>query len=119
MHDILLIAQALSDETRLRAVLLLRHEELCVCELIHVLGLAPSTISRHLSILHTAGLVARRKEGKWHYYRLRDRDASPAARAALRWVLTALADGPDSQRDTAAACGVREKARDEVTSCYR
>src|SRR5690606_19719753 len=112
-------AQALSDETRLRAVLMLRAGELCVCELIQVLGLAPSTVSKHLSILHAAGLVARRKEGKWHYYRLRERDASRAARAALRWVFAAVADEPVAQRDASAVCCVREKGRDEVTSCYR
>lgn len=119
MEDVLLIAQALSDETRLRAVLMLRQGELCVCELIHVLGLAPSTVSKHLSILHAAGLVAKRKDGKWHYYRLRERDASPAARAALRWVLGALADEPDAKRDASAACCVRGQPREEVTSCYR
>jgi ArsR family transcriptional regulator len=43
--------------------------ELCVCQLIKMLGLAPSTVSKHMSILRQARLVQARKEGKWMYYR--------------------------------------------------
>ncbi len=61
---------ALSDETRLRLLLALRGGELCVCQLTALLDLAPSTISKHLSLLRDAGLVEARKQGRWVYYRM-------------------------------------------------
>ena len=70
MRDFLAITKALSDETRIRIMKLLEHGELCVCELMEVLGMGQSTVSKHLGILHSAGLVERRKEGTWSYYRL-------------------------------------------------
>lgn len=60
---------AVSDETRLRLLLALRHGEQCVCHLIDLVGLAPSTVSKHLSILRDAGWLVSRKEGRWVYYR--------------------------------------------------
>jgi ArsR family transcriptional regulator len=52
-------------------------------------GMAPSTVSKHLSILYQAGLVLSRKTERWVYYRLPGRTASPAAKGALNWVLKA------------------------------
>lgn len=61
----------LSDETRLRCLLLLQREkELCVCELSHVLGSIQPKISRHLSLLRKSGLVLDERRGQWVYYRL-------------------------------------------------
>jgi len=63
--------QLLSDETRLRSLFLIKHEsELCVCELVHALGLIQPKISRHLATLRDAGLVLDRRQGQWIYYRL-------------------------------------------------
>jgi ArsR family transcriptional regulator, arsenate/arsenite/antimonite-responsive transcriptional repressor len=66
-----------------------------------VLGLAPSTISRHVELLRQAGLVEVRKEGRWHHYRLAGRGASPEVRAAIRWISRALQDEPPSAGDPA------------------
>ena len=64
-------ARALSDEQRLTAVSILRREgELCACEIQAVLGLTHATVSHHMSVLTSAGLVSARREGKWMYYRL-------------------------------------------------
>ena len=68
LSDLVAITRALSDSHRMRAVMALQEGELCVCQLIELLGLAPSTISKHLSILRQAGIVTSRKEGKWVYY---------------------------------------------------
>jgi ArsR family transcriptional regulator, arsenate/arsenite/antimonite-responsive transcriptional repressor len=65
--------KALSDPTRVRAFAALKRGELCVCRIISLLGLAPSTISKHMTILRQAGLVVSRKEGKWMHYRLPDK----------------------------------------------
>lgn len=61
----------LSDDTRLKLVLLLRQTgELCVCELSGALGDSQPKISRHLAMLRESGLLNDRREGKWIYYRL-------------------------------------------------
>ncbi|MHB1380892.1 MAG: ArsR/SmtB family transcription factor [Thermoleophilia bacterium] len=62
--------KALSDETRLRIIALLLDGELCVCELMAILGLPQSTVSRHLAYLKNSGLVDDRRAGKWMHYRL-------------------------------------------------
>lgn len=63
--------QLLSDATRLRSLLLMRHEgELCVCELVHALGVIQPKVSRHLAALRDAGVVMGRRQGQWIYYRL-------------------------------------------------
>jgi DNA-binding transcriptional ArsR family regulator len=80
MRDCLNITKALSDENRLRMLMALRDGELCVCQLTELMGLAMSTVSKHLSILYQAGLVDARKEGRWMYYSLPGKGASPAAR---------------------------------------
>ncbi len=64
------ITKALSDQHRVRAFMALLRGELCVCQIIELLSLAPSTVSKHMSILKTAGLVESRKDSRWVYYRL-------------------------------------------------
>lgn len=64
--------KALADETRLRILALLLGGELCVCDLMAILGLPQSTISRHLAYLRNAGWVEDRRQGIWMFYRLAD-----------------------------------------------
>jgi DNA-binding transcriptional ArsR family regulator len=90
MRDFINIAKALSDETRVRALAMLSQGELCVCQLIEMLGLAPSTVSKHMSILYQAKLVNTRKQGRWNYYRLADDDAPQDVLQAIRWVQDSL-----------------------------
>ena len=75
---------ALSDPTRLGILaLLIRHEELCVCDLEAVLDITQSKTSRHLSYLANAGLVTGERNGQWMHYRVSP-DMAPEARAVLR-----------------------------------
>lgn len=61
----------LSDETRLRCLLLLQMKgECCVCDLTYALKKAQPKVSRHLAILKGAGAVVGRREGAWIYYYL-------------------------------------------------
>lgn len=61
----------LSDETRLRCLVLLQQEgELCVCELVHALDVIQPKVSRHLASLRDAGIVIDRRQGQWIYYQL-------------------------------------------------
>ena len=95
MRSTLRITKALSDIQRLRILLMLRAGELCVCQIIAVLGLAPSTVSKHLSILSAADLVDSRKEGRWAYYRLPQGEALKDVKPVLKWLEGAL-DGDES-----------------------
>lgn len=90
MRDLLAITKAMADESRLRAIGLLQGRELCLCQIVEVLGLAPSTVSKHMAVLHQAGLVESRKAGRWAYFRLAGEAASPAAAQALQLVLANL-----------------------------
>jgi len=69
------ILKALSDATRLRILALLRHGEFTVTELVELLGMGQSRISRHLKILMDAGVLAVKRQGTWGYYRLRQDNA--------------------------------------------
>jgi len=64
--------KALSDETRLRILCLLLEGELCVCDIMEVLQLPQSTVSRHLAYLKNAGWVDDRRCGVWMYYSMSD-----------------------------------------------
>ncbi len=101
MRDFLTVAKALADENRVRALLALQGRELCVCQIIELLQLAPSTVSKHMSILGQARLVENRKNGRWVYYRLADDDVPVEASEALAWVRKALSSDPQTRRDGA------------------
>ena len=63
--------QLLSDDTRLRSLMLMRQQgELCVCELVHALGVIQPKVSRHLAALRDVGIVIDRRQGQWIYYQL-------------------------------------------------
>ena len=62
--------QLLSDDTRLRSLLLMQQGELCVCELVYALDIIQPKISRHLATLRDAGVVIDRRQGQWIYYQL-------------------------------------------------
>jgi ArsR family transcriptional regulator, arsenate/arsenite/antimonite-responsive transcriptional repressor len=64
------VFHALSDETRLCLIAMLRPGERCVCELTESLGAGQSRLSFHLKTLKDAGLVQDRREGRWVYYSL-------------------------------------------------
>ncbi len=94
MKAFLNITKALADENRLRMLLALRDGEICVCQITELMGLAISTVSKHLSVLYQAGLVNARKEGRWMYYSLPGKGAPTAAREAVAWVRRSL-DGDE------------------------
>lgn len=72
MNDLARIFKALADPIRIRIILLLESEgELCVCDLMAVLDLPQSTVSRHLAYLKRSGWLDGRRQGAWMYYRIR------------------------------------------------
>src|SRR6266498_2821724 len=78
---------ALADRTRLRLLNLMRGGEVCVCFFAGTLGTNNPKISRHLSYLKRAGLVAARRDGKWMHYSLqrpKDEKAAEVFNATMR-----------------------------------
>ena len=119
MRDFLPITKALSDETRLRLLMALREDELCLCQLIDLLQLAPSTVSKHMALLQQAGLVERRKEGRWHFYRLAEDHVSPATEQALAWVTESLSAEPAIRKEQKKLVEIRRKDLEDLSRCYR
>lgn len=99
MREFMNIVKALADENRVRALLALRAGELCVCQIIEFLQLAPSTVSKHMSILKQARLVDSRKSGRWVYYRLAGNDSTPMLEEAITWVCKSLSEDRSVLRD--------------------
>ncbi len=65
------IFKAFADETRMRILHILTAGELCVCDIMSILNLPQSKVSRHLAYLRKCGLVKARKNGLWVYYLLK------------------------------------------------
>lgn len=93
MRQVIRTTKALADENRIRIIGALKGRELCVCQLIELLCLAPSTVSKHLSILKNARLIDSRKQGRWMYYRLADDEVTPGQiKEALDWTVRSIAE---------------------------
>ena len=118
MREFLYIVKALADENRVRALCALKGGELCVCEIIELLGLAPSTVSKHMCILHQARLVDSRKSGRWLLYRLPGQEASAVVKQALAWVFSSLQDDATFRQDRKKLARIaREKRGGARTAC--
>jgi ArsR family transcriptional regulator len=110
------VFKTFSDPTRVRILALLEREELAVQELMAVLGMAQSRVSRHLALLREAGLVRDRRDGTYVFYRF----VAPGPGAWQEgWGLVSrsLGGDPTSQRDLAALSQVME-ARAERTRSF-
>ncbi|HEY5998209.1 MAG TPA: metalloregulator ArsR/SmtB family transcription factor [bacterium] len=105
MNTMVQCLKALGDENRLRILMLLRERELCVFELMGVLGLSQSLVSSHLGVLRSAGLVDARREGKRMRYAITEEGRRGGKRGIVNLVTTALAGEPAMERD-------RERLRD-------
>ncbi len=100
MREIMAILKALADDNRVRIVAALSGGELCVCQLVELLELAPSTTSKHMAILKQARLVDSRKEGRWIFYSLaEDRDSAAAREIAA--LVTRLVERSKQVREDA------------------
>jgi ArsR family transcriptional regulator, arsenate/arsenite/antimonite-responsive transcriptional repressor len=98
MRDFELALKAAGDPTRTRILKMLEGGGLCVCQVQVVLGLAPSTVSKHLAILKNAGLVKDQRDGKWTEYALAGEQQNPYAKAVL-----AMLRGPMDRDPTVVA----------------
>jgi len=119
MRELINVTKALSDENRVRALMMLRNGELCVCQLIEMLRLAPSTVSKHMSILRQAQLVTARKEGRWSYYRLADDDASEHIVEVIQWVEKLLTADKQVLKDAQQLKAVRKMDIEKLCAHYK
>lgn len=117
------IASALSDATRVRILMALLNcepssvsgvRELCACQIVCLIGLAQSTVSKHLSILKKAGLVTSRKCGRWIYFKLADDDAPQAVRDAVDWLWRNLSNDIQIAADNARLTEITDMSMEEV-----
>lgn len=88
------VSRSIADSTRVRILKMLEPGELCVCQITAILGLAPATVSKHLSLLKMAGLLSQRKQGRWVFYRLSNHDNNPYAPPVLKLMRKLLDDDP-------------------------
>jgi ArsR family transcriptional regulator len=110
------VFKTFSDPTRLRILALLEHEELAVQELMDVLGMAQSRVSRHLAILREAGLLRDRRDGTYVFYHFEAPDDGPW-REAWELVKRSLLGDSAIERD-AAALGQVMQARTARTRSF-
>ncbi len=114
LSSIVRIGLALSDTTRVRLLFALRGGELCVCQLIELVGLSPSTVSKHLSILRDAGMVESRKEGRWVHYRLAERPGFPVVGRRAPPLFQALERAPEMRADVRRLASIRKAPVEEL-----
>jgi len=119
MKEFMSIVKAMADESRSRILRFLHAGELCVCQLIDLLELAPSTVSKHMSVLYQAGLVETRKEGRWVHYRLAGEGASPCALSAIAWLRKCAEKAPRIVEDGKKAKAVRAADPKDLCCHYR
>ena len=117
--DVVGIGKALGDSTRVRTLLALAGGELCLCQIVSLFGSAPSTLSRHMNVLVDAGLVERRKKGRWHYFRLAGSKAPSEVRRIVSWAVRASGEDARAGKDRARLEKILRKDPEEVSACYR
>ncbi|QNT75464.1 ArsR/SmtB family transcription factor [Dehalogenimonas etheniformans] len=99
MRDLIKVFKALSDENRLRILNLLLLRECCVCEVVQVLGISQTRVSRSLSQLYDAGLLDRRSEGLWNIYTLSSHLTDDYRNLIVKAVEQALSNNPIAVND--------------------
>jgi DNA-binding transcriptional ArsR family regulator len=109
MRQFMEIASALGDESRVRLLMALGNREICVQHLVELLGLAPSTVSKHLSLLRHAGLVEQRKQGRWIFYRRADANAPAAVRNTYSYLQHCVGLKPEIKADYARLAEIIER----------
>lgn len=98
MIRLVTVFKALSDRNRFRVVAaLLKHDELCACQITELLHVAGATASRHMGVLIAAGLVQSRKEGRWVYYSLHRENADLTE--LIDWVNVQITTDDDIETD--------------------
>jgi ArsR family transcriptional regulator len=115
MKELILAAKAFADPSRVRVLMVLGDQELCVCELCDALALTQSTLSTHLQVIRKAGLVSARKQGKWMYYAIAP-NARPLVSSLRQFFASSLNADPTLRQD-AKKLRQRLSLRDQGACC--
>jgi len=99
-----------SNETRLRTLMLLSRQELCVCQIMAVLGVSQPLVSRNLSLLENAGLLTERRDGKMIYYSL-SKDMAEPVKKILAIIRSELKENPIMLQDLGSLTDCQEFQR--------
>jgi ArsR family transcriptional regulator len=97
MDKLMNFYKMLSDETRLRIIILLYHQELCVCEICGILDLSQPKVSKHLAKLRDKGFVKDERKEQFIFYRLNLEDK--ILKDTVQSIIDNLENYPDFQRD--------------------
>lgn len=113
MDKTLLKLKALADRNRLRVFgALTQYEELCACQITELLQVSGATVSRHLGILVTAGLVKSRKESRWVYFALDE--GCDGMDNILDWLLSRLRLSDQIQADLEMLDGIMAVSKEDL-----
>ncbi len=107
LRDYESVFKAAADPTRVRILKILEGGEICVCQVIAILSLGQSTVSKHLFLLRAAGLIKDRRDRKWVHYSLDRSSDSPYAGRMLRNLRGWLNDDPVIAKDRERAAMAR------------
>ena len=99
MTELTTALKALSEEIRIRLLLVLMEDEACVCELMETFNMAQSKLSHHLIALRDAGFVKDEKRGKWNYYRIDFQSLDPMRKELLSSLSSWVDDRACCERD--------------------
>ena len=102
------VMKSASDPTRVRILKILESGEICVCQIIAIIALGQSTISKHLFLLRAAGLIKDRRDKKWIHYSLDGKSGNPYAATLLRNIRKWLNDDPLILKDRVRAAMARD-----------
>ena len=111
MQTLTSIYKLLSDETRLRLLVLLYQEPLCVCELVGILGVPQPRISKNLAKFRDLGLVTDERQDKYVYYTLKK--DNPILMHQLLFIVDNMAEYPDFKEDS---LNLKDKSK-YLTTC--
>ncbi len=109
MKDFIRVMKALSEPNRVKIVKMLQRKFMCVCELQDALGIAQSSVSKHLRILEDAGIVYHRKDGLWVNYYIANRGKSPYVPTLMGNLNHWLEDDPEVSRLIDRLPGIRRE----------
>jgi ArsR family transcriptional regulator, arsenate/arsenite/antimonite-responsive transcriptional repressor len=112
MDDLVQYFRALSEELRLRILILLAHGELCVCDMMDVLEEPQSKISRHLSYLKRSGLITGKRVGVWMHYML-SQPTEETIRVQIEFMRERLSQLPGFKDDVVKMEILKERKRCE------
>jgi len=107
LRDYESVLKAAADPSRVRILKILEGGEMCVCQVIAILSLGQSTVSKHLFLLRAAGLIKDRRDRKWVHYSLDRGNDSPFVARMLRNLRGWLNDDPVIARDRERAAMAR------------